>query len=411
MSAPAPIAIIGGGPGGLTLARFLERAGLLYTIFERDSSPSENGQGGSLDIHPGTGLAALDAAGLRDEFEKFARHEAAVFSLQDSQGGNSFRSEAGEGDHDRPEIDRRQLRNLLLESIPTDRVRWGKGLKAVERDESTGEDGAKGWVLKFVDGTAERGFRMVVGADGAFSAVRSLITPAKPKYSGRTYIEGRLTPSNPQYASAQSLAGPGIFVAMGAGGIILLQQMCDKTYRVYAGITESNTGVTRPGGTLDFSTTENIEKARSTLLDRYTGWAEHLRAFVTHAEGPWRVWPLYTLEAEVFAPEAPWTRAPGVTVLGDAAHLALPNGEGVNTAMLDALKLSEALTAELKLSNEGDDAAAIERAIVKYEKEMRKHAAEHIQDGIMMCDMMFHPDGAERMIAFFKSFEDAAAQA
>ncbi|KAI1307089.1 monooxygenase [Xylaria venustula] len=411
MSAPAPIAIVGGGPGGLTFARFLERAGLPYIIFERDASPSENRQGGTLDLHSGTGLAALDAAGLRDEFEKFARHEAGVFSLQDSQGGNRFRSEAGDGDYDRPEIDRRQLRNLLLESIPADRVRWGKGLKAVERDESAGEDGAKGWVLKFADGTAERGFRMVVGAEGAFSAIRSLITPAQPKYSGKTYIEGRLTPSNPQYASAQSLAGPGTFAAMGAGRVILLQQMSDNTYRIYAGITESDTAVTRPGGALDFSTTENIEKARGALLDRYADWAEHLRAFVTHAESPWRAWPLYTLEAEAFAPEASWTRAPGVTVLGDAAHVSMPNGEGVNLAMLDALKLFEALTAELKASDEEDDAASIERAIVKYETEMRERAGEHVQDGVMMCDMMFQADGAERMIAFFKSFEDAAGEA
>ncbi|KAI0968778.1 monooxygenase [Xylaria arbuscula] len=412
MSTQAPIAIIGGGPGGLILARFLERAGLNYTVFERDGSPADNLQGGTLDLHNGTGLTAIDAAGLRDEFEKYARHEASVFSSQDFQGGHRFRSEAGEGNYDRPEIDRKQLRSLLLKSISADHIRWGKAVKAIQRNESAsesaGEKGVEGWCLKFADGTAESGFRMIVGADGAFSAVRPLITPAKPKYSGKTYIEGRLTPLNPQYAAAQELAGPGGFTAIGAGHAVIIQQMSDATYRMYAGITEEDTSVTRTGGALDFSD-DRIEKARAALLDRFADFAPHLRALITHAEGPWRAWPLYTLAAENFAPEAPWTRAAGVTLLGDAAHVALPNGEGVNIALLDALRLSEALVAEG--GNRRDSKAAIERAIVRYEKEMRERAAEHVADGINMCDMLFSADGAQRIIAFFKQFEDAAGQA
>ncbi|KAI1309688.1 monooxygenase [Xylaria venustula] len=400
MSAQAPIAIIGGGPGGLILARFLERAGLNYTVFERDGSPDDNLQGGTLDLHNGTGLTAIDAAGLRNEFEKYARYEASVFSSQDFQGGHRFRSKAG--NYDRPEIDRKQLRSLLLQSISADRVRWGKAVKTIQRNK------AEGWRLQFADGTVESGFRMIVGADGAFSAVRPLITPAKPKYSGKTYIEGRITPLNPQYAAAQDLAGPGGFTAIGAGRAVTLQQMSDTTYRIYAGIAEEDTSVTRAGGALDFSD-DRIEKARAALLDRFADFAPHLRSLITHAEGPWRVWPLYTLAAEDFAPEAPWTRAAGVTLLGDAAHVALPNGEGVNIALLDALKLSESLAAEG--GNRGDGEAAIERAIVRYEKEMRERAAEHVADGINMCDMLFSADGAQRIIAFFKQSEDAAGQA
>ncbi|KAI1278214.1 monooxygenase [Xylaria sp. FL0933] len=414
MSKPAPIAIIGGGPGGLTLARYLERAGLEYVVFERDASPSANHQGGTLDLHEGTGLTALDVAGLREEFEKYARHEAAVFTIQDSQGGNRFRMDPGEGEHDRPEIDRKRLRQILLDSIPAERVRWGKALKSVERDETVENGkGAKGWVLRFADGQTEKGFRLIVGADGAFSAVRSLITPAKPKYSGKSYIEGRLTPSNPLYAAALEMVGPGNSAAMGAGAVLLVQQMADATYRMYAGLEEADTTVTRAGGALDFtSPSADVEKARATLLSRFEGWAPHLRAYIQHAEGPWRVWPLHTLDEEAFT-DAQWKRAPGVTLLGDAAHLAMPNGEGVNAAMLDALKIFQGLTAELeaeeKKGGEGDEVAAIERAIDVYEKDMRERAVEHVRDGIMMGDMMFRADGAERMIAFFKQFEDEGA--
>ncbi|KAK5626596.1 hypothetical protein RRF57_002311 [Xylaria bambusicola] len=372
----------------------------------RDDSPDpkDHHAGGSLDLHTTTGIAALDAAGLRAEFDKLARYEAAVFTVQDAQGGNRYRARAGEGDEQRPEIDRVQLRKILVDSIPKERIRWGKTLKSVVRDEGDGE-GEKGWVLKFADGTQETGFRMVVGADGASSAVRPLITLAKPRYSGKTYIEGRITPSNPQYAAALEMVGPGNSAAIGAGRALLLQQMSDRSYRAYIGIEEADTSLTRPGGILDFAT--DIEKSRTTILEKYyADWAPHLRAFIENAEAPFRVWPIHTLDAAVFAPEAQWTRAPGVTLLGDAAHVATTNGDGVNLAMLDALKLFEALTAELGKENADDD-AAVERAIVAYETEMRKRAREHIEDGIQMSDVMFSADGAEKMIAFFKSFEEA----
>ncbi|KAI3333724.1 monooxygenase [Ustulina deusta] len=412
MSKPAPIAIIGGGPCGLTFARLLERAGVDYVVFERDVSPEPKSHhlGGTLDLHVGTGLTALDATGLRDAFEKLARHDAAVFTVQDARGGNLFVAPAGDGDNDRPEIDRQQLRALLLDSVPAERIRWGKTLAAVERDDGCAEPGAKGWVLRFADGGSERGFRLVVGADGAWSAVRPLITPAKPRYSGKTMFEGRLTPpNNPQYAAAVEMVGPGNSAAMGAGRALFVQQMGDATYRVYAGVEGPETA---PGGALDFAA--DPETARAALLALFADWAPHLRAFITHAEPPWRVWPLYTLEADAFA--GPWTRAPGVTLLGDAAHLALPNGEGVNAAMLDALRLFECLAAELgdgmraEKAGEEEDDAAVERAIVAYEAEMRERAKEHVADGIMMLDMMYSADGAERMIAMFKQFAGEAGQ-
>ncbi|KAF2965485.1 hypothetical protein GQX73_g8099 [Xylaria multiplex] len=412
MSKPAPIAIVGGGPCGLTFARLLERAGTDYVVFERDSSaaPSTHHQGGSLDLHTGTGLAALEAADLKAEFDRYARYEGSMFTMQDSKGENRFRTSPadGGGKEERPEIDRRQLRGLLLDSLPAHRIRWGKVLGAVERADGSGEGSGEGWVLKFADGSRESGFRLVVGADGAFSA----ITPAKPIYSGKTSFEGRISQSNPQYAAALEMVGPGNSVATGAGLNLVVQQTADRTYRIYAGVIEPDASLTRAGGILDFTT--DVEKSRSALLGRFAGWAPHLRAFIEHAEGPWRVWSLYTFTADVFAEGSAWTRAPGITLLGDAAHVALPNGEGVNLAMLDALKLFKCLTAELGSGQEAfdavTDAAAIERAITIYEVEMRKRAAEHVDDGIMMNDIMFKADGAERLAAFFKSFAEGAGE-
>ncbi|KAI1432242.1 monooxygenase [Xylaria sp. CBS 124048] len=411
-SKPAPIAIVGAGPCGLTFARLLELAGIDYVVFERDSSaePKSHHQGGTLDVHPGTGQAALEAAGLKDGFEKLARREADVFTIQDFEGCHRYTT-GGEGEGDRPEIDRRQLRDLLLDSLSKERVHWGKALKAVESD-VTSETTAARWVLRFADGSSESGFRLVVGADGAWSKVRPLITPIKPTYSGKMYIEGRITHSNPQYAAAVEMVGPGNSAATGHGRILMIQQMFDRTYRMYAGI-KGPESIARSGGILDFEA--DAKKSRAALLELFADFAPHLRAFIETAEGPWRVWPLYTSDAELFSSAAEgkiWIHTPGVTLLGDAAHVALPNGEGVNMAMLDALRLFECLVAEIgkqeKVFDSRVDAEAIERAVVAYETEMRQRASEHIEDGIEMNDMLFQADGAQRMIAMFQQFAETA---
>lgn len=61
-----PIVIIGAGPSGLLLARFLQLHSISIVIYERDSSPTHRRQGGSLDLHDNTGLKALRETGLLD---------------------------------------------------------------------------------------------------------------------------------------------------------------------------------------------------------------------------------------------------------------------------------------------------------------------------------------------------------
>lgn len=172
-SKPDPIAIVGGGPCGLTFARLLETAGIDYVVFEREvsSEPTPRFQGGTLDLHFGTGQEALRRAGLSAEFEKVARRDAMTMTVQDFQGNH--RTTFGET-RDAPEIDRLQLRQMLLESIPEHRIRWSKTLCSVEN--SGKKSGAPGWVLRFSDGTTESGFSLIVGADGAWSKLRQIVS-------------------------------------------------------------------------------------------------------------------------------------------------------------------------------------------------------------------------------------------
>ncbi|EWZ81023.1 hypothetical protein FOWG_15021 [Fusarium oxysporum f. sp. lycopersici MN25] len=411
-SAIPPIAIIGGGPCGLTLARLLQTASINFVVFERDESPTSTlrSQGGTLDIHKDSGQEALRRAGLHDQFKSLARYDATTMTLMDFQG--KFRASFGGDDDggDRPEIDRRQLRQLLLNSLPTDRIRWGKILDAVYQKEN---GGARDWTLKFRDGSTESGFRLIVGADGAWSKVRSLITDAKPIYSGKSFIEGRISPDNSQYKLAQQVAGKGTAMAMSAKSTLAVQQLSDASYRMYMGVVAPES-LTRPGGDAD---PNDMDKARKTMLGSggfYENWTQDLRRLIKASEGPWRPWPLYRLDKTLFSSNDEdvhdgrprWKRAPGVVLLGDAAHLATPNGEGVNQAMYDALVLFDQIISATRV-REGPydqkyDSEALEGAIIAYEKEMRPRAYEHIQSSIDMEDMMYADDGAQRMIEAFK---------
>ena len=165
MTAPA-IAIVGAGPCGLTLARLLERKGIDYAIYERDESETSTRAGGSLDIHTETGQHALREGGLFDEFQKYARYDDTAFALADKLGKRLL--QLGQG-RDATEIDRSDLRQILLDAIPKDKIKWGHALASV----TLGED--KRPVLHFANGAVLSGFKLVVGTDGAWSKVRPMV--------------------------------------------------------------------------------------------------------------------------------------------------------------------------------------------------------------------------------------------
>lgn len=167
----APIAIIGAGPCGLTLARLLERQKVDYVVYERDESAASANAGGSLDIHEATGQAALRKAGLWDAFRKEARWEDDRFTVYDKFGKRHLdvKSNGGVDEAGRPEIDRKTLRQILLDSVPQEKIRWGSTLKAVKMHQAGSPS------LEFTSGAIAEGFKLVVGTDGARSKVRSMV--------------------------------------------------------------------------------------------------------------------------------------------------------------------------------------------------------------------------------------------
>jgi 2-polyprenyl-6-methoxyphenol hydroxylase-like FAD-dependent oxidoreductase len=168
-----PIAILGAGPSGLALARLLDLTHIEFVVFERDtSSKSAWGRGGSgtLDLHEGSGLLALEKAGLLDQFKAIARYDAPMV-FADMHGEVLVRQGEG-GATDRPEIDRKDLRVMLLGAVPKEKIRWGAKVSSVERE----SDGTM--TVRFAEGGSAAGFKLVVGADGAWSRARSLVSAA-----------------------------------------------------------------------------------------------------------------------------------------------------------------------------------------------------------------------------------------
>jgi 2-polyprenyl-6-methoxyphenol hydroxylase-like FAD-dependent oxidoreductase len=171
MQSQAPIAIVGAGPAGLTLARLLEVAEIPYVVFERDVSATwanEHQSSGTLDLHPTTGQAALLEAGLFPRFQSLARFGVPL-TIVDSQGKVHV-SHSREGDTEEPEIDRKDLRDLLLSSVPASRILWDHKIQRIE----IVDNGSV--TTHFENQPSRSGFRLVVGADGAWSKIRATVS-------------------------------------------------------------------------------------------------------------------------------------------------------------------------------------------------------------------------------------------
>ncbi|KAF5682490.1 tetracycline resistance [Fusarium circinatum] len=383
MPAKAPIAIIGAGPSGLTLARLLEINSIDYIVYERDESPEPKfiNQGGTLDIHASSGQLALKEARLFDKFKSIARWDASRVFMQNPSG--TVKAVFGE-DRDAPEIDRLQLRKLLLDSIPTNKIRWAQGVSSIEKGEKATEH-----LLHFSDGTSAFGFRLVVGADGAWSKLSS----AKPEYSGKVFIEGSISHDNPSYTAALEHAGPGNMLAMGQHKIMAVQQLADRSYRFYMGMDAPEELYRRP---LSHEDTEDIRQKFLSSPKLFANWAPNLREYLTNAEGPFHAWPLYRLPTSSVG----WQRVPGVTLLGDAAHLATPLvGEGVNMAMLDALMLAKAIVKYCTQTSSVDtEDNALESALREYEELMFERGQDYIRRCMAREVEFFSENAAEDFI-------------
>ncbi|TVY83076.1 Monooxygenase asqM [Lachnellula suecica] len=321
---PFKIGIIGAGPAGCTLGRILSLIGIEFTIFEGENSPQVRSQGGSLDLRTRTGLAAVKAAGLNEEFLKLARYDGEALVVADKnmkkylelKGGTS-KSSGG-----RPEIDRRQLRSMLLSSLPEGVIQWGRRLKSVSED----------LTLHFEDGD-ESGFDLIVGADGAWSKTRLLITDQLPHYTGISGTELVISDAASRYPDISAFVNRGSVFTFGDGRSMTAQQVGDGSIKV-------NTWSAREESWVRESSPDKLDPkiVKRSLARDYDGWALELQKLLAAADEE----HIGTRALYMLPVGFNWHNKPGVTVIGDAAHLMSPfAGEGANLAMADAMKLAE----------------------------------------------------------------------
>jgi 2-polyprenyl-6-methoxyphenol hydroxylase-like FAD-dependent oxidoreductase len=217
------------------------------------------------------------------------------------------------------------------------------------------------------------------------------LTTAEPEYSGKVFIEGSISQGNPSYAAALSHAGPGNMLAMGQHKMLAVQQLADCSYRFYMGMDAPEHLYLNPLGVAE---TEDIRRNLLSSPEFFATWAPELKEYLANAEGPFHAWPLYRLPVSSLS----WQRVPGVTLLGDAAHLSTPLvGEGVNMAMLDALMLARSIIKH-DASGEDGDATRTESAVAEYEREMRERGADYISRCIGRETEFFSEHAAEDFI-------------
>ncbi|MGW4523523.1 FAD-dependent oxidoreductase [Amycolatopsis sp. NPDC004378] len=338
------IAIVGAGLGGLACARVLQLHDIDVTVFEQEASADARPQGGTLDMHGDTGQVALRTAGLLDEFRALARPEGQQMRALDPRTAEAvFEEMPAEGDDFRPEIDRGQLRGILLGSLAPGTVRWGRSITDVT---TSGQ-------LTFADG-ATQDFDLVVGADGAWSRVRRALTGVRPEYSGVTFVEFGLDDADRRHPELAALTGQGTLMTKIDGKAIVAQRTSGGHIRCYAIFYAAEDWAAG----LDFADPAAV---RAHLLERYAGWHPRVLGFVDEQDSGFTHRPLYVLPV----PHA-WTHTPGLTLLGDAAHLMPPLGVGANLAMLDGTELATALATS----------SSVEEAVRAYEAGMLPRSIE-----------------------------------
>lgn len=362
------IAVVGGGPAGLTFARVLHRHGYPVAVLERDPAPDARPPGGTLDLHAGLGQLALDKAGLLAEFQALSRPEGQAMRILDADGTVLRDWRPRPNERANPEIDRGQLRDLLLGPLD---VQWGRAVTQVvpgTRD---------GVLVQFADGRQET-FDLVVGADGAWSRIRPAVSPATPHYTGVTSVETSLDDVDARHPDLARLIGDGSVALYGVNRSLVAQRNSGGHVKVYAKFRAPLDW----HADLDLA---DVEAVRSSLLALFDGWAAPVLDLLCHGTA-FVHRPFYVLPVS-----HTWTHVRGVTLLGDAAHLMPPLGAGANLAMLEGAELAESIV---------NGPADLDEAVRAFEEQMWARAGRWAKITTAGLERLVSPDPAEALAHF-----------
>ena len=200
--------------------------------------------------------------------------------------------------------------------------------------------------LTFADGSTVT-TSLLVGADGAWSKIRPLLSDAKPEYVGTVFIETYLHDADERHPSAAKAVGGGALAALVPGKGIVAHREAESILHTYVALNRPAEWIAG----IDFT---DAAAATARVAAEFDGWAPELTALITDGDTA----PI-PRAVNALPIGHRWDRVPGVTLLGDAAHLMPPAGEGANLAMFDGAELGKAIAAH------PDD---VEAALTAYEE-------------------------------------------
>lgn len=372
------IAIIGGGPGGLTLARLLQMQGVDVKVYERDLDETARQQGATLDLHETSGLEALRRANLMNDFLANYRPNAGRLRLLDEKANIHSDDHSEENTHSdsRPEIDRQPLRDILYQSLQPNTVIWNSQFVEMEKQN-------EGWLIHFKN-NASIYADLVIAVDGANSKIRSHITDIKPIYSGVTIVEGNIYNAEKNAPKLWELVKGGKIFALGNEQTIILSAKGEGSLSFYTGCKDDENWTKTSG--IDFNNKGQVSEWFKTA---FATWSDVWQELFSTDEMWFIPRPQYH-----FPLDQHWESLPNLTMLGDAAHRMPPYaGEGVNMAMQDAFELAECLTSN-KFEN-------VHSAITAFEMQMRKRASEITQDTLNNTELMHSENGLQKLLDLF----------
>lgn len=375
------IAIVGGGIGGLALARALQRDNRFNVrVFERDEPDKPRGQGYVLGIN-GDGLAALKECGCDNAITIVDAPAMAGFSITDDRLQVLIRVSTRIFGGGGGLVDRWVFHAALGEHV---RVERAHRLSALSVDAKT-----RRATLSFENGVTHSA-DIVVGADGVNSAVRTFLCPNLARHDtmvssfAATFPTDRVRATCPRLLEVSSKV---LLRVLGPGACsFLVLRATDPQTQAERLVWCLNHSVTIEG---DFPANASALQCLAFARDKAVRGGAHadLVALID-ATTPDDVigtpTHLFSMDAEEItaATFLPAHAADRVAMLGDAAHsMTTHRGAGANTALQDAADLARHLCA-IKSS------ADIERALRDYTAVMKPRGAKMVASSLQQTKNM-----------------------
>jgi len=386
-------AIIGGGMGGLLLARLLQMKNANVKVYERDLNQEIRVQGSPLDLHEDSGLKTMKHADLLNEFYANIRPNASKARILDkdfqlqfdehsiektaAQISGTDKNSLRDISKPRPEIDRSILRNILLNSLQSDTISWDSQFSSMEKEN-------EGWRLHFKNETNVYA-DLVIAADGANSKVRSYINAEKPIYSGITMVEGTIYNAKENAPNLFEFSKGGKVLALGNEQTIMYGTKGDGSLMFLLSSKIPENWIKKS----DLNFKDN-EKIFEWFNEVYKEWSPKWHELFKSNELYFIPRPQY-----YFPLNQAWKTQANLTLIGDAAHRMPPfAGKGANLAMLDALDLADFLT--------NDEFIDIKTAISSFEKRMLKRAAIATKETLENGVQIHSKEALGKLVSIFK---------